>query len=133
MHYNTLAPVNGLQGGAGLQGDSGGPFAYLSSQAVTVSNNYTGTIISGRIFSDYQFAVFAGGSDSGTNWTLPNYTPPGGTTSVKATLNGDDQYGVYIDQANYNWIESVIPEPSMAAIFAVGGSALVLYRRRRAS
>jgi hypothetical protein len=132
-HYNTLAPVNQLNGGAGLHGDSGGPFVYLSSQPVTVTN-YSSNPISGRIYTDWQFAVFVGGKDGGTNWTLVNYNPPGGSTTVAATLNGDDQYGVYIDQSNYNWIESImgsVPEPATTTILAVGGSLLLLYRRCR--
>jgi len=129
IHYSTIAPANAQLQGVGLQGDSGGPFDYLSSASVTVTNN-SNAAVSGAIFTDSQFAVFVGGSDSGTNFTATNANPPGGTTTVKTTLNGDDQYGVYIDQANYNWIMSVIPEPSSDLLVLLGGCILAGLVRR---
>jgi PEP-CTERM motif-containing protein len=129
IHYSTSAPPNLQLQGGGLQGDSGGPFDYLSSASVTVTNN-SNVAINGTIFNDGQFAVFVGGHDTGTNYTAANFTPPGGTTTAPVSQNGDDQYGVYIDQSNYNWIMSEVPEPSSDLLVLLGGCVLVGFARR---
>jgi hypothetical protein len=46
-------------------------------------------------------------------------------------LNGDDEYGVYINQANYNWLMSEeVPEPSSDLLVLLGGCALAGFARR---
>jgi hypothetical protein len=130
VHYSTMAPPNLQLQGGGLQGDSGGPFDYLSSASVTVTNN-SNVAINGVIYTDGQFAVFVGGHDTGTNYTATNFTPPGGTTTVSTSLAGNDQYGVYITQANYNWIISEeVPEPSSDLLVLIGGCVLAGFARR---
>jgi hypothetical protein len=130
VHFSTIAPTNLLLQGTSFAGDSGGPYDYLSSQQLSVSNYYTAQLVTNSVFTDYQFAVHVLGSSSGSKTNLPNY---GGATflNVKAKLNGDDNSGVYIDQANYNWIESfvVVPEPSSGLLVLVGGCVLAGFTR----
>jgi len=130
VHYSAIAPANALLQGVGLHGDSGGPFDYYSTATVTVTNN-SNNPVTGVIDTDGQFAVFVGGPDTGTNYTATNYNPPGGTTTTTTSLNGDDEYGVYINQANYNWLMSEeVPEPSSDLLVLLGGCALAGFARR---
>jgi len=130
VHFNTLAPTNLLLQGTSFAGDSGGPYDYLSSQTMIVSNYYTGQIITNSSFTDWQFAVHVLGAASGSTTNLLDYN---GTTftNVKAKLNGDDNSGVYIDQANYNWIQSfvAVPEPSSVLLVLFGGGVLTGFAR----
>jgi hypothetical protein len=124
-HFNTIAPTNLLLQGTSFAGDSGGPYDYLSLQTMIVTNSYTGQIITNSSYTDWQFAVHVLGAASGSTTNLLNYN---GTsfTNIKAKLNGDDNSGVYIDLANYNWIKSfaAIPEPSSGLLVLFGGCVL---------
>ena len=130
VHFSTIAPTNLLLQGTSFAGDSGGPYDYLSSQQLSVSNYYSGQLITNNLYTDYEFAVHVLGAASGATTNLLNYD---GTTftNTKAKLNGDDNSGVYIDQANYNWIESfvVVPEPSSGLLVLVGGCVLAGFAR----
>jgi hypothetical protein len=130
-HFNTIAPTNSLLQGTSFPGDSGGPYDYLASQQLSVSNYYSGQLITNSVFTDYEFAVHVAGGATGANTFLTNYDGTTITTNA-AKLNGNDNYGVYIDQANYNWIESfvVVPEPSSGLLVLVGGSFLAGFVRR---
>lgn len=129
VQWKKIAPSTQFQG-TSLAGDSGGPYVYLNSQSLSITN-YSGAAVRGSIYTDYQFAVHVLGTATGTNWTTFNYNSTNNSTTGKAKLNGDLNEGVFIDQANYNWIMSIVPEPSPAAIFATGVSVLFFARRRR--
>jgi hypothetical protein len=120
LHYKAVAPPNAQFQGAHMSGDSGAPMVYLNSQQTSATNS-ANTVFTGNVFTDWQYGVIVASTKTGTN--APGL--PGNT------LNGDDEWGVFIDAGNYNWIISYVPEPSCGILFLLGGWTWVAVFRGR--
>jgi hypothetical protein len=108
LAWNVVAPANPNFQGTSFGGDSGGP--YLTSYPSSITINRGGTNYDGIMLTDYIDAVHVLGSNP--------------------SINGDVNDGVLINQANYDWIMSVIPEPSTVTVMAAAGCVACLWRRR---
>ena len=114
LNWKVVAPANNNLSGTSFGGDSGGPYLTTSSTLIPVTRN--GIIISNyNEQTDYIDAIHVLGYDP--------------------SLNGQTNSGVYIDQANYNWIMTQIPEPSTLALavtaLCVAGACVAGFSSRR--
>ena len=114
--WKTVAPANPAFQGTSFPGDSGGP--YLAGGTFLEDITRGGAGVTNSVYSDYLFGVHTYGVATGGN-------------GIK--LNGDINGGVYIDQSNYNWIMTSVPEPTTIAIAGLGGVAFLAVIRRRQS
>jgi hypothetical protein len=108
LAWDVVAPANANFQGTSFGGDSGGP--YLTSFPSSITINRGGTNYNGILLTDYIDAVHVLGNDP--------------------SLNGDVNDGVFINQANYDWIISEVPEPSSLAVMAAGSCVACLWYRR---
>jgi len=117
--WNTIAPANNNGQGTSFAGDSGGPYLTSFPSNITITRNGSQVTIP-NVLTDFIDAVHVWG----TTRTI-------GAQTVK--LNGDQNGGVYINQADYNWIETNlancgVPEPSSATALLIGSLALLIWR-----
>jgi hypothetical protein len=115
LEWTAVAPANNFLQGTSFPGDSGGP--YLSTLGTLIPVNRGGTVIS-------NYSEMSDGLDA---VHVLGFSP---------SLNGQTNDGVYINQANYDWIMSQIPEPSAASLVMAGiclatACGAVLSRRRK--
>jgi hypothetical protein len=114
--WNIVAPANNNGQGASLAGDSGGP--YLSSFPSNTTIMRNGNPLSISILTDFIVGVHAFGNNAAV------------------ILNGDQSGGVYINQADFNWIENnmicgPLPEPGSGGLLVIGSVGLAFWRRLR--